>query len=132
MLKRHSVIILFSIIVICSGCFNVKSTNEFRYQKMDPDRYQLQLANSPVNYLVDVRTGKEYSKSHIDKAINISLIKFNFRDKVKNFDRQTPVFLYCQTCHRSPLAARKLKKMGFKTVYDLEGGYKNIENGKAQ
>ncbi len=118
---------LFSFIVLCSGCFTVKNSDDFSYQKLDPDDYRLTLTNTPVNYLVDVRTGKEFTNSHFENAMNISLLKFNFRKKVKNFDRQTPVFLYCQTCHRSPIAARKLKKMGFKTVYDLKGGYKNRE-----
>jgi rhodanese-related sulfurtransferase len=130
MLKVNLVFLLSSAIILCSGCFNVKNTHDFSYQKLDPDQYLSQINNTPVKYIVDVRTGKEYSRSHIEEATNISLIKFNFRKKVKNFDPQTPVFLYCQTCHRSPLAARKLKKMGFKTVYDLKGGYKNLENGK--
>ncbi len=130
MLKVNPVFLLISAIILFSGCFNVKSTHDFSYQKLDPDEYLSQINNTPVKYIVDVRTGKEYSRSHIEKATNISLIKFNFRKKVKNFDPQTPVFLYCQTCHRSPLAARKLKKMGFKTVYDLKGGYKNLENDK--
>lgn len=130
MRKTNSLFVPICIIFLFSSCFNVKSTPDFSYRKLEPDEYLLLLSNSPVKYIVDVRTGKEYSKSHLENALNISLINFNFRKKVKKFDRLPPVFLYCQTCHRSPLAARKLKKMGFKTVYDLKGGYKNLQNGK--
>ncbi len=130
MVKGSSILILFSFTLVCSGCFNVKNSADFRYQKLDSDKYLLAIDNTPVNNLVDVRTAKEFSSSHINGAMNISLLNFNFRNKVKKFDRQIPIFVYCQTCHRSPIAARKLKKMGFKWVYDLKGGYKILVKDK--
>jgi rhodanese-related sulfurtransferase len=106
------------------GCFSVKSNENFTYLKLKPETYDSLLRKSKNNYLIDVRTGKEYSKSHMTDAVNFSFLAFHFRRNVKDFDRNRPVFIYCQTCHRSPLAARKLKHMGFSSVYDLKGGYR--------
>jgi rhodanese-related sulfurtransferase len=34
------------------------------------------------------------------------------------------VFIYCETAHRSPMAARKLRRIGFVEITDLKKGYK--------
>jgi thioredoxin 1 len=123
--------IAFLPVLLCSyGCFSVRNTENFTYSKLDPAAYDSLLKNTSGHYLIDVRTKKEHSKEHIDGAVNYSYLAFHFRRDVKNLDRNKPVFVYCQTCHRSPLAAKKLKHMGFSTVYDLKGGYQkwNPEN----
>lgn len=38
--------------------------------------------------------------------------------------------MYCQTQHRSPLASKKMKKMGFKKIIDLKGGFVKWEKNQ--
>jgi thioredoxin len=40
----------------------------------------------------------------------------------KKLDKTKPVFVYCKTSNRSPQAAAKLEELGFKSIYNLEGG----------
>ncbi len=122
-MKKLKIAGLILITIGLSGCFNVKSTDKFTYQKISTEQYKLMLSNSTDYYLVDVRTKAEYRKSHMNGAVNFSFLAFHFKKDVKNLERNKTVFLYCQTCHRSPLAARKMKKMGFTKVVDLKGGY---------
>ncbi len=73
--------------------------------------------------LLDVRTAGEYEQGHIENAKNIDVLQKDFAQKVARLDKNTPVFVYCRSGHRSMNAAEILKKQGFTKVYNLAGGY---------
>ncbi len=73
--------------------------------------------------LLDVRTAKEFEQGHIENAKNIDVLQKDFAQKVARLDKNTPVFVYCRSGHRSMNAAEILKKQGFTKVYNLAGGY---------
>ncbi|TXK73386.1 rhodanese-like domain-containing protein [Mesonia sp. HuA40] len=79
--------------------------------------------------LVDVRTPSEYQEGTIKNA---QLIDYKqpktFDSKFAALDKDKPVYLFCRSGARSQAAAKKLVKMGFKEIYDLEGGYLNWAN----
>ncbi len=77
-------------------------------------------------YILDVRTGLEYKKEHIEGALSFSFLNTDFDWKIADLDTSRPVFIYCETAHRSPFAAKRLKKAGFQNVYDLKGGYSTL------
>lgn len=105
-----------------AGCFTVRSTGSFTYTRVDAASYARLLADSTARVLVDVRTPGEHAKGHLPGAINRSYLSFRYGRLVRDLDRSTLVLLYCHTCHRSPLAARRMKRMGFRRVVDLDGG----------
>ena len=117
-------IVLFLLVMFMfQSCFNVRSTQHFAYTKLSPQDYRQELSKAKDYYLIDVRTAGEYRKGHVEGAVNYSYLKFNFAKKVEALDRKKTVFIYCQTCHRSPFCARILKRKGFATVYDIKKGY---------
>lgn len=123
---KLSYLILFSFLLCgTGGCFTVRSNKDFLYSKLSPAEYAAVLRDSSNYYLIDVRTAAEYNRSHLAGAVNFSYLNFHIGRDVDTLDRNKTVLIYCQTCHRSPLAVRKMKKMGFRKVYDLKGGYKN-------
>ncbi|ADV51466.1 rhodanese-like domain-containing protein [Cellulophaga sp. E16_2] len=74
--------------------------------------------------LVDVRTPNEYAKGAIKKAVNIDFFNASFFESAFNkFNKEAPIYIYCQSGMRSKRAAKKLDKMGFTTIIDLKGGY---------
>ena len=73
--------------------------------------------------LLDVRTAEEYKQGHIDNAKNIDVLQKDFVQKIERLDKNTPVFVYCRSGHRSMKAAQILKEHGFTKVYNLAGGY---------
>jgi len=81
--------------------------------------------NSPQ--LIDVRTPKEYGGGHLDGATNINFNGSDFDQSIGQLDKAQPVFIYCQSGGRSGKAYKKLKTMGFTTVYDLKGGYGSLQ-----
>jgi rhodanese-related sulfurtransferase len=46
----------------------------------------------------------------------------NFEKQASGLDKSRPVFVYCLSGARSSSAAKKLRSLGFKEVYDLRGG----------
>jgi rhodanese-related sulfurtransferase len=77
--------------------------------------------------LLDVRTQEEYVVSHLKNAQNICVTNNDFQEKVKKLDKNKPVYVYCEKGGRSANAAKILTEMGFKKVYDLQGGITNWE-----
>jgi len=112
---------------VSTGCFTVKNRPNFTYEKLEPAAYTALLADSIDHTLIDVRTKGEYERSNLEGAVNKSYFAFNYRKAFSGIDRNKLLFVYCQTCHRSPLAARKLKRKGFRRVVDLKGGYHQLQ-----
>lgn len=77
--------------------------------------------------LIDVRTPEEYSAGHIGDAKNIDFYATDFKANMSKLDKEKPVLIYCKSGGRSGQTAEMLKELGFKEVYDLEGGYSGWE-----
>ncbi len=91
--------------------------------KLEPATFKRKLAASPDALLIDVRTPQEFDQGHLDNALNIDYHGDDFDQKMAALDKSKPVFLYCKSGGRSGKTFHKLKKMGFKDVYDMKGGY---------
>ena len=72
--------------------------------------------------LLDVRTDREFAMGHIRGAAQIDFYRNDFREELAKLDPNVPVYVYCRSGNRSGQAAKMMKSMGFKTVYNLEGG----------
>ena len=78
--------------------------------------------STPSAQILDVRTPEEFKSQHIDHAVNVDWKADDFTEKADKFDKQNPVFVYCLSGGRSQQAANKLSELGFKKIYNLEGG----------
>ena len=72
--------------------------------------------------LVDVRTNDEYNSGYIENSINIDYFSDDFSENVEKLDKNIPIVLYCRSGKRSSKSANKLSKLGFKEIYNLQGG----------
>ena len=75
--------------------------------------------------VVDVRTPAEIQKGKIPGAIGIDFRNDNFRSSLQQLDRDKPYLVYCAGGVRSGQAVEIMEEMGFKRVYNLEGGYQD-------
>lgn len=89
---------------------------------LNPHAYKAAINDKTDEVLVDVRTPEEYAEGHIKGALNINWHDPAFMDEVDKLDKSKPVFVYCKSGGRSGQAAEALRGMGFKEVYDLDGG----------
>lgn len=131
----------FTLLLLITMIFSACSPNKiFRtsddIRQLPLQAYMEKMQKETDHYLIDVRTAFEYKKQHLQGATNISFVNFKFKREINKLDRNKTVFIYCETAHRSPYAAKKLNKMGFKKIFDLEGGYKSyrksLENEQLQ
>jgi len=71
--------------------------------------------------LIDVRTPREYNWFHISGAVNKPELLTDIND-LPAASKEDPLVVICMTGHRSPPVAYRLKKQGFKKVYNLTWG----------
>ncbi len=84
--------------------------------------FSQRLEQCPDGVLLDVRTPEEFNEGHLPKSRNLNWEGPDFEAEAKKLDPAKPIFVYCLRGGRSEDAAAKLRQMGFKTVYELEGG----------
>lgn len=114
---------MIAVIIISAGCYtgNVAVINEVidtqsTHNMINNNR------NNPDFVIVDVRTQNEFNEGHIAEAIMIDMYSADFRDKISALDRNKKYLVYCRTARRSAAAAKMMKEMGFREVYDMAGG----------
>lgn len=69
--------------------------------------------------LVDVRSPAEFADGHLVGAVNVPLDQLGDPPEVFGSDRARPLVVYCRSGARSAMAARRLRKAGFRQVFDL-------------
>jgi rhodanese-related sulfurtransferase len=72
--------------------------------------------------VLDVRSPEEFAKGHVTGAINLNIHSPDFAARAAQFDKKKPILLNCHAGSRGAIAAAELSKLGFKNVFNLEGG----------
>jgi rhodanese-related sulfurtransferase len=72
--------------------------------------------------VLDVRSAEEFAKGHITGAINLNIHAPDFAAQVAKFDKKKPILVNCHVGSRGAIAAAELSRLGFKSVFNLEGG----------
>jgi len=80
------------------------------------------IRNDKSSIIIDVRTPEEFNKGHLRNSLNVNWFDENFDENLKIFNKDLPVFVYCLSGGRSSKANEKIKSLGFKNVYELDGG----------
>ncbi len=70
--------------------------------------------------IIDVRTNAEYNEGHLKESVNIPLDEIESITK-KYSDKDSLLYLYCQSGTRSKEAVNKLIDLGYTNIYDLGG-----------
>lgn len=89
---------------------------------LSPQEFYEATAQNDIQ-LLDVRTSKEFEEGHLENALNIDVLEDDFSKKAEKLDSDKPVYLYCRSGNRSAKASAILNDLGFKEVYDMEGGF---------
>lgn len=70
--------------------------------------------------LIDVRRPEEYAEGYLEDAINIPNECIEDIERIVQ-DKNRNIYLYCRTGNRSGQSLEKLKKLGYKNVYNIGG-----------
>ncbi|MGL4631334.1 MAG: thioredoxin domain-containing protein [Leadbetterella sp.] len=107
----------FFIFISFSSC-----QSQVKKTVLSPTEFKTSLSNAIGATLIDVRTQGEYTQGAIANATNMDWNEGDFTEKVTTLDKSKPVYLYCLAGKRSSAAAEKLASLGFKQIYELDGG----------
>ena len=113
---------LISFLLISFLILSCNGQNSKKIESIAPQAFAEKIKATPNAQILDVRTPEEFASEHIDKATNINWLGDDFVTNVENLDKSKPVFVYCKSGGRSAKASAKLAELGFKTIYELQGG----------
>lgn len=98
-----------------------KSVNEISVAEA-----RAKLAVNPKVVLMDVREDHEWSAGHAVEAVHLGKGILE-RDLEQRYpDPNTEIMMYCGGGFRSVLTCEAAKKMGYKNVHSVIGGYKGM------
>ncbi len=72
--------------------------------------------------VLDVRTGFEYRRGHIEGASNVNYYSFSFKKQLDALDKNITWLVHCKVGVRSGKTIPLMKKSGFVSIIHLDGG----------
>ena len=117
--KTKSLLLLFVALFLGNCTGNSQQQTGYNLSATEFAEKMNELSKAPV---VDVRTPKEFSNGHLQRAKNIDWNGSNFESEISTLDKAKPVLVYCLSGGRSASAAAKMRSIGFKEVYEMNGG----------
>ena len=126
---------LISHLLLSFLCISCHGQTSKAVQTIDVKSFAEKLKANENPQLVDVRTPEEYNSEHIGDAKNVNWNGDDFIAKASTYDKSKPIFVYCKVGGRSIQAANKLAELGFKEIYNLDGGimkWKALNNANAE
>ena len=118
-------LLIFSLLIASFFASCKDSSHSKEVQVISPQEVRDAVYDDHSHQLIDVRTVDEFKEGHLKNAQNICVTDGDFEENVAKLDKDQPVYLYCRSGKRSAKAAEILKDLGFKEIYDMDGGILN-------
>lgn len=115
--------------VLCNllGC----TAQQQNFESLDVEAFEKVISDTSVVRL-DVRSIDEYASGHIAKAINIDVMKDDFKTKATSLlPKDKTIALYCRSGRRSKKAAGILVENGYKVI-ELNSGISGWTNARKE
>lgn len=114
------IITVFALVICCQSCMAQDAA-----KGLSVTDFKTKISKDSTAQLVDVRTPEEFAAGYIKNATNINYLGQDFETQIQKLNKNRPVLLYCKAGIRSLKAAAIMQKLGFKELYNLDGGYQN-------
>ena len=115
--------------VLCNllGC----TAQQQNFESLNVEAFEKVISDTSVVRL-DVRSIDEYASGHIAKAINIDVMKDDFKSKATSLlPKDKTIALYCRSGRRSKKAAGILVENGYKVI-ELNSGISGWINAQKE
>jgi len=113
----RSFIILYIILF-----FSCQNTQKEKFRNIDIIEFH-EIASASNITILDVRTSQERAHGYINNSTHIDFYDDSFLDKVNLLNKENPIYIYCKVGGRSTKVSEKITELGFKEIYNLEGGF---------
>ena len=111
-----------AILVITAACSNAQPGNA-NFADVTPAEAKKMMKENPELQIIDVRTDEECADGMIDGATQINIHDEDFVKRLEQLNKEKTYMVYCKAGGRSSRAQNLMKDLGFKRVYNLDGGY---------
>jgi rhodanese-related sulfurtransferase len=111
--------------------YRVVSTPAQLLVHVTPEEFLNQVTNhlGHTNYVIlDVRTPGEFEWGHVKAGTNIDYYSASFETELSQLDREKVYLLYCASGSRSSAALITMRRLGFRTVYNLLNGFWSLSS----
>jgi len=127
--KRLSVIFLFTSTLVLGTSthlfanddierFDIGTVKKGVLHVTPAEAAQLIEQNADIKVL-DVRTGWEYKRGHVEGAENLNYYSFSFKDSLNKLDKDTIWLIHCKSGVRSGRTIPLMKEAGFKSIIHI-------------
>ena len=124
---RKIFMIISAILCNLLGC----TAQQQNFESLDAEAFEKVISDTSVVRL-DVRSIDEYASGHIAKAINIDVMKDDFKSKATSLlPKDKTIALYCRSGRRSKKAAGILVENGYKVI-ELNSGISGWINAQKE
>lgn len=120
-MKRYIPLLFTAFALLFNNCSNGQSKSTIK-TNLSVTEFAARIKEVPGGIVIDVRTPDEFSKGHLENALNYDWNGAAFDSQIAQLDKTKPVFVYCLSGGRSSSSARKMRSVGFTQVYEMEGG----------
>ena len=98
----------------------------YRHKENITVEEMLEIIKTNNNVIVlDVRSKQEYNEGHVSGSINIPIYDLE-KNAVQKLEKESIIIIYCSAGIRSKRGIQILKKLGYKNLYNIEGGIENL------
>lgn len=105
---------------------NRESQNEIIKESLIQTEFISKIKQDSENIVIlDVRTKEEFEEYNINGSINIDYYSDNFKQQLNQLDKNKTYLIYCRSGNRSGETLKIMEDLGFKIIYDLNGGFIN-------
>ncbi len=119
--SNHALLSLAFVLAVAAVLFNEYRNLTAGFKAVGP-LIATRIINDENPLILDVRESSEIKDGIIADALHIPLGELSKRMPELETHKGRPVIIYCRSGSRSASAARRLRRAGFETVYNLAGG----------
>lgn len=95
-------------------------------QDINQEEWIALTTNDSNGIILDVRTEDEINEGYIANMKAIDFLEGQtFLEEIEKLDKSKNYYIYCRSGNRSGQACDIMEQLGFKNVYNLEGGFMN-------
>lgn len=92
------------------------------YSDINVETFKAKMTEPNV-VILDVRTPEEVAAGKIEGAVELDFYDNDFQQKVTALDKEKTYLVYCKVGGRSGQACELMQDAGFKSIFNLDGGW---------
>lgn len=119
---RVAILILIYVMVLSVTAMAQNLKGQTKKYVLPAKLFAEKINKIPTAAVIDVRSAGEFEEGHLLYARNVDYNGSDFEARIRLLKKDSAVFVYCLNGKQSHAAAEKMRRWGFKQVYELEGG----------